>query len=114
MSELSKSYNPVQKISMKAEDEIPARRFVSAFGKVCQIDEIAIGVSEISWSKGNVISVITLGTVLIDTAEAIAKGEKISVATDGRAKKKTSEGEWIAVALSNAGAGSQVKAKLIV
>ncbi len=114
MSELTKSYNPAQKISVRAEDEIPARRFISAFGKVCQPTEVAIGVSEIAWAKGNTMSVITLGTVLIDTSEAIAKGDKISVATDGRAKKKTTESDWIAIALANVGAGSQLKAKLVV
>jgi hypothetical protein len=114
MIELTKSYHPVQKISVRAEDEIPARRFISAFGKVCQPTEVAIGVSEIAWTKGNTMSVITLGTVLVDAAESIGKGDKISVATDGRAQKKTTDSDWIAIALSNAGAGGQVKAKLVV
>ncbi len=107
--------SPLQLITIRANSDIPAHRFINARGDLCAHTENPIGISEISWNAGDTMSVISYGTALIETLEAINIGEKVGVSnSSGKACRKTNEGDWVATALSSGASGSIIKVKLVV
>jgi hypothetical protein len=112
MATKSKTIQPAQQITVRAASDLPARRFINAKGELCSETGLPIGVTEIAWSLGNTAAIISLGTALIDCAEPINIGDKLAPAASGYCKKWTSGADWCATAMSSAGSGATVKAKL--
>lgn len=100
------TYDPIQKISIKIDEDIPAFRFVDASGSLCAESEKAIGVTDSDWLNGDVASVVSLGTAIIETSGAVAVGDKVSCSTNGMGKTIFGSEEingWALTATSGAG-----------
>ena len=89
MSINNKNYQPVQSLSIRAAEDIPAFRFVSHMGSLCDVESRALGVSEVDWVINQIASVVTLGTIAIETTTTINTGEDITSDLGGKAKKAT-------------------------
>ena len=113
MSDKAYNYQPAQLISIKANEDLPAKRFISPSGNLCQAGLIAIGVTEINWLKGNNTSIISLGTALVESVELIAVGDKVASATEGKAKKHVGTEEILGIALGAGKSGGLVKIKIL-
>lgn len=80
------TYQPVQKISLRAEENLAAFRFVSHLGTICAEGAKSLGSVEKDWLEGTNASIITLGTVPIETSTTVHIGEDLTASTDGKAK----------------------------
>lgn len=80
------TYQPLQKITMQAAELLPEFRFVNYEGKVCGAGEKSFGVVEKNWSEGTFASIITLGSVPIDTSVTVHAGDALTSDADGKAK----------------------------
>ncbi len=101
-----KTYHPVQAISVKALEDLNAFRFVSHLGSVCALDSKALGVSEVDWVTGEMASVVSLGTIAIETSTTVNVGDKITSDATGKAKPVTGSEELNGRALNSCtGAG---------
>jgi len=76
----NKTYQPVQSITIKAVEDLPAFRFVSHLGSVCDDADRALGVTETDWVNGEYASVVTLGTIAIETTTTGAIGDDLTAA----------------------------------
>jgi hypothetical protein len=81
-----KTYQPVQSISVEANEDLPAFRFVSHLGTLCSDTGRALGVTEVDWVRGELAQIITLGTIAIETTTSINAGDDITSAIAGKAK----------------------------
>lgn len=81
----NKTYQPVQAISVQAGEDLPAFRFVSHLGTLCIADSRALGVTEVNWLKDEMASVVTLGTIAIETTTTIDAGSDITADDNGKA-----------------------------
>lgn len=79
------TYQPVQRITIKAAEDLSAFRFVSHMGSLCAEDTKALGVVDQDWLDGELASIITLGTVPIETVTSVNIGDEIIANTDGKA-----------------------------
>lgn len=86
MTAHNKTYQPVQLLSVKASANLPAFRFVDYSGALCTEGSRALGVTEIDWLDEELASVVSLGTVVVETSEAILAGADVSADDDGKAK----------------------------
>ena len=86
MSTHNKTYQPVQLLTVQATADLPAYRFVSNAGALCIEGARALGVTEIDWLDGELASVVSLGTIVVESSEAINAGADVSSDTDGKAK----------------------------
>ena len=77
MSTHNKTYQPLQLLTVTAGEDLPACRFVNYSGSLCDEDTMAFGVTEIDWLDGELASVVTLGTVVVETSEAKANFIKV-------------------------------------
>jgi hypothetical protein len=77
-------YNPVQSLSILSTEAIPEHRCVSYAGALSTVDVACLGVTEVGWDSGDLISVVTLGTVIIETSEAVAVGDNLSAEATGK------------------------------
>jgi hypothetical protein len=85
MALTNKTYQPVQAISVLAGEDLPAFRFVSHLGTLCTADSRALGVTEVNWLKDEHASVVTLGTIAIETTTTIDAGADITSDEAGKA-----------------------------
>lgn len=113
MSVNNKTYQPVQAVTIKAEEELPAFRFVSHLGTLCSAETKSLGVTELDWDVDDIASVITLGTIPVETSTVINIGENITADADGKAKPATGEMPVNARAMDSAGSGEFVKVNLV-
>lgn len=109
----NKSYQPAHSISVKAVEDIPGFRFVSHLGTLCAENQKSIGVTEIDWNEDDVASVITLGTIPVETATTINIGDDVTSAADGKAQPAGAEAKINGRALDNAETGEFVKLNLV-
>lgn len=86
MAANSKSYQPVQSISVKAAEDLPGFRFVSHLGSLCADESRALGVTETDWLSGEWAQVVTLGTIAVETTTTVNAGQDLTSAADGKAK----------------------------
>lgn len=107
------TYQPVQSVTVKAGEDLPAFRFVSHLGTICEADGKALGVTEADWLAEEFASVITLGTIPIETATAVNIGDALTAATDGKAKPVSSTEEINGRALSDTPAAGFVKMLIV-
>jgi hypothetical protein len=81
-----KTYQPVQQLTIKAVEDLPAFRFVSHLGSLCDDGARALGVTEVDWLNGEYASVVSLGTIAIESTTTIPAGVDVTAATDGKAR----------------------------
>lgn len=81
-----KTYQPVQKLTVEAKEDLTAFRFVSHLGSVCASGTKALGVADTDWLDGEMASVISLGTVPVETTTSVNIGDEIAVDTEGKAR----------------------------
>lgn len=113
MSIMDKSYQPVQSLTVKAVEDIPAFRFVSHLGSLCDDNSRALGVSETSWINGENIAVVTLGTMAIETSTTVNAGDDLAAAADGKARPALTTEIVNARALEDCTGAGYVKVKLV-
>lgn len=80
------TYNSALTISVKASQDIPKFRFVDYDGNLCGAGERALGISSLEAATGRQISLVILGTMLLESAGVINKGDAVSSDADGKAK----------------------------
>ncbi|MBM2817023.1 MAG: hypothetical protein HW421_3785 [Ignavibacteria bacterium] len=85
-TQISKTYQPVQSISINANEDLPGFRFVSHLGTLCSDETRAVGVTETDWVNGELAAVVTLGTIAIETTTTINIGDDVTSAITGKAK----------------------------
>lgn len=85
----NKTYRPLQAVSITAAEDIPAFRFVDHNGNLCAADSKSMGVSEISWLSEENISIITIGTIAVETSGSINAGDAVTSDLGGKAKAVT-------------------------
>jgi hypothetical protein len=86
MSISDKTYQPVQSLTVKAVEDLPAFRFVSHLGSLCDDASRALGVTEVDWVNGEYASVVSLGTIAIETTTTVPAGIDITAASEGKAR----------------------------
>lgn len=113
MAILNKTYQPIQSLTIKAESDLPAFRFVSFGGQVCGDNQKSLGVTVGNWTNGAYASVIVLGTAIVESAENINIGDKVASNAIGKAKVATTGSEINGRALNSATAGEFVRILLV-
>lgn len=113
MAIVNKTYQPVQSLTVKAESDLPAFRFVSYNGQLCGDNQKSLGVTLGNWSNGAYSSVIVLGTAIVEASANINAGDKVASDLEGKAKVATTGSEINGRALNSASAGEYVKILLI-
>lgn len=109
-----KTYQPVQAVTIKATEDLPAFRFVSISGGLCGDAERALGVTEVDWISGEYVAVVTLGNIAVEASGAILAGSDVSSAADGKAKTATTGNPINGRAIEGcSSAGEFVKIKLV-
>lgn len=73
-----KTYSPVLRLTVQAAEELPAYRFVNYAGELCGAGEKALGITDYPALSGEFVSLIVLGTAIIECSEAITGGAQIS------------------------------------
>lgn len=109
----NKTYHPVQTISVEAIADLPACRFVSYDGDLCAEGDQALGISEISWESGDMASVINLGIAVVECSATVAKGESLTVSTNGMARPALTSEVICARALESVTGAGYVKVVFI-
>jgi hypothetical protein len=96
------AYQPVMRLSITANTDIPAFKFVDFSGNLCSNTIKSLGVSDFAALSGDLTSIITIGTAILQTSEAIARGGLVASDTTGNAKNWVAgdEVQGIAVAAS--------------
>lgn len=109
-----KTYQPVQAVTVKATEDLPAFRFISVSGALCNDTERALGVTETDWISGEYVSVVTLGNIAVEASGAIPQGSDVTSAIDGKAKVATTGNPINGRAIEGcSSAGEFVKIKLV-
>jgi len=109
-----KTYQPVQAVTVKATEDLPAFRFVSVSGGLCGDAERALGVTETDWINGEYAAVVTLGNISVEASGAIPAGSDVTSDTDGKAKLATTGNPVNGRAIEGcSSAGEFVKIKLV-
>lgn len=85
------AFSPTQVISIKSSSLISEHRFVNFSGSLTANPAQVLGVSYLEHNSNEIIPIITLGTAIIETSEAIAIGDKVSATTSGKAKVSGAE-----------------------
>ncbi len=89
MTKNNKTYSPAHAITIEAKEDIPAFRFISHLGSVCEADTKSLGVSEVDWLNGDLAAIVTLGSIAIETTTTVDIGDDVTSDTGGKAKKVT-------------------------
>lgn len=107
------TYQPVQAITVRAVEDLPAFRFVSHLGSLCDAQSRALGVTEVDWIKGENASVITLGTIAIETSTAVNAGMDITSDAKGKAKPAEEDDPVNGRALEGCNSAGFIKIKIV-
>jgi hypothetical protein len=91
MSITSRTYQPVQALSVKAAEDLPPFRFVSHLGSLCATETKSMGITETNWLNGELAAVVSLGTIAIETTTTISTGMNVAADTLGKAKPATND-----------------------
>lgn len=103
-------FKPILPLTMAASGAVTAERFVTAAGaQVSSAGAAAIGVSRMSVADGELMTVDTFGTAIIEAGGNITKGTKVKSGADGRALTYDS-GTATGIALqASTGAGQRIE-----
>ena len=88
-----KTYQPVQQLTIQAVEDLPAFRFVSHLGSLCDDGARALGVTEVDWVNGEYASVVSLGTIAIESTTTIPAGVDVTAAAEGKARTASGSDE---------------------
>jgi len=108
-----KTYQPLQSLTIRATQDLPAFRFVSHLGSLCDTESRALGVTEVSWLDGELASVVSLGTIAIETSTTILAGADITSDSDGKAKTATGTNPVNGRALDSCSGSGFVRMKIV-
>ena len=108
-----KTYQPVQAITVKAVQDLPAFRFVSHLGSLCDADTRALGIAETRWVSGENAAIVTLGTILLETNGTITAGQDLTSDASGKAKVATGTLPVNARAIDTCTGAGFVKVKIV-
>lgn len=110
----TETYHSALTISIKAAEDIPKFRFVNYLGGICGLGERALGVTSLPATTGRQATIETLGTMLVESSEAIARGDALSSDATGKAKVADA-GEIVnAFALSSSTGAAIIKVRLAI
>ncbi len=113
MAANNKTYQPVQLITVKAVEDLPAFRFVSHLGSLCADASRSLGVTDTNWVTDEYAAVVTLGTIPVETTTTINAGSDITSAIDGKAKPAGQSEPVNGRAIESCSAGDFVKIKIV-
>jgi|DewCreStandDraft_4_1066084.scaffolds.fasta_scaffold02152_13 hypothetical protein len=113
MSISNKTYQPVQLVTIKANEDLPAFRFVNYSGNLCQTETLALGVTEVDWKDGDYASVVTLGTIIVETDSAIDVGVPVTSSDQGKAMAASGTVPVNGVALDACSGAGFIRIKLV-
>lgn len=109
----NKTYQPLQSVTVKAKEDLPAFRFISHLGSLCAEGTRAFGVTEVDWLKDQYSQVVTLGTMAIETTSVISSGDDITAGASGKAKKAGAEDIVNGRALDSTDSTGFIRIKLV-
>ena len=112
-TQINKTYQPVQSISMTANEDLPGFRFVSHLGTLCNDATRAVGVTETNWVSGELSQVVTLGTIAIETSTTINIGDDVTSSASGKAKTASGSNPVNGRALDSCTGAGFVKIKIV-
>lgn len=99
--------NTVCTISITASVDLEKNRFIGFDGSYCAAGK-ALGISQTEASSGEAVPVDLFGKLLIEASAAIAVGDAVAAAADGKAAK-AAEGDVInGYAMSTAAAAGDI------
>jgi hypothetical protein len=113
MATHNKTYQPLQSLTVKAAADLPPFRFVAIDGSLCGNETRALGVTEIEWLEDEYAAVVSLGTIVIETSEAILAGADVTSAADGKAKTAVAGNPVNGRALEGCSGAGFIKIKLV-
>lgn len=112
MTNNNRTYCPILKLTVNAAEDIPAFRFVDYTGKLCTGGNFPMGITETAWAKGDTMSVIALGTAIIEATGTIAPGTKITTSAAGKGAEANDGDTAYAIASGSISAAGYVTVKL--
>lgn len=81
----NKLYKPILIDSIEAACNIEYHRFIGFDGNYCSAGAKALGISDVSIERGQQVPVGVLGIFLVETAEDVTAGDKITSDGNGKA-----------------------------
>jgi hypothetical protein len=109
----NKTYQPVQLVTIKADEDLPAFRFVNFNGGLCPTETLAFGVTEVDWLDGENASVVTLGIMVVETDSSVAIGDPVTSSDQGKAKTATGTVPVNGIALDACSGAGFIRIKLV-
>lgn len=105
----NKLYKPILIDSIKAAENIEKHRFIGFDGKHCQAGVKAFGVCDVETEKEQFAPIGVLGIFLVEAAENITAGDKITSDSDGKAVKGSELESINGYSLDTAESGSLIR-----
>lgn len=109
----NKNYQPILALTVKAIEDLAPFRFVSHLGSLCADASRALGVTETDWVNGEFASVVSLGTMPIETTTTINAGVDVTSALLGKARAATGSEPVNGRTLDSCTGAGFVKIKLV-
>lgn len=81
-----KTYSPVLRLTIQAAESLPAYRFVNFTGNLCTEGEKALGVTDYPALSGELVSLIVLGSAILECDGVVSTGDKITASSLGKVK----------------------------
>lgn len=98
-----KTYKPILSLTVRAGEDLPAHRFVGFDGSLCANNAKALGVPEVNFAEGENASVVSVGTVIVESATELAPGDRVTSDSEGRAKIIEGEEEINGIVVQGSG-----------
>lgn len=105
----TKTYNPVLIETTKAVVDLQQYRFIGFNGNYCTSGAKALGVSDVSISKGECAPVAVFGILLVEAGGTVAVGDPIASDAEGRAIKAVDSAVINGYALDSAVLGDEIR-----
>lgn len=99
--------------NVKAVEALPAFRFVSILGALCNQGEKSIGVCDKTWLMGEIANIANIGNIAIETMTAINAGALLTSADDGKAKNALLDDNINGRALESCSTAGFIKIKIL-
>ncbi|OGU58942.1 MAG: hypothetical protein A2X64_02850 [Ignavibacteria bacterium GWF2_33_9] len=80
-----KTYNPILRITITAAEDLPANRLVDFNGNLAA-DEIFLGVTDYPALAGESVSLIVLGSAIVECTGTILAGGDVAISSNGIVK----------------------------